>query len=210
MENVPDVIGVKNIEHFRAWRDKLEDIGYKNYYQILNAKDFGIPQNRERCFMISILGDYFYEFPEPIKLEKRLKDLLEEEVDEKYYLSETAILGSLNTNFKSSQLKNKVPKNGIVPTICARDYKDPKIVQLEVGGGVESTTPKIIRYGKVYEIVKNSENFIQWYQEGRLDMETRAWKVEKIAPTLTTGCEKILIIETRSENGNKNKVKDKK
>ncbi len=135
MENVPDVVGTKNIEHFRSWRDRLEELGYKNYYKVLNAKDYGIPQNRERCFMISILGDYFYEFPEPVKLEKRLKDLLEEEVDEKYYLSETAILGSLNTNFKSSQLKNKAPKDGIVPTICARDYKDAKIVQLEVGGG---------------------------------------------------------------------------
>lgn len=88
MENVPQVIGQKNIEHFAKWQEKLESLGYKNKWQVLNAKDFGIPQNRERCFMVSILGDYYYEFPKPMKLEKRLKDLLENEVDGKYYLSD--------------------------------------------------------------------------------------------------------------------------
>ncbi len=194
MENVPDVIGTKNIKHFAEWIDKLETLGYKNYWKILNAKDFGIPQNRARCFMISILGDYFYEFPNSAKLELRLKDLLEENVDEKYYLSDVAIEGAINTNFKSSQLQNKIPKDGIVSTICARDYKDPKVVQLEKSGG-DGDTPKIIISGKNFDIIKNSNNFIQWYQKGRLDMETRAWKIDKIAPTLTTGCEKIRILE---------------
>ena len=128
MENVPDVIGTKNIQHFAKWLQKLESIGYKCYWRVLNAKDYGVPQNRERCFMISLLGDYYYEFPQTIKLEHRLKDLLEDEVDEKYYLSDKAIQGSLNTNFQSSKLENKIPKNGIVPTIMARDYKDPKCV----------------------------------------------------------------------------------
>lgn len=133
MENVPDVIGTKNIEHFRNWRDKLESLGYKCYYKVLNAKDFGVPQNRERCFMVSILGDYYYQFPEKIKLEKRLKDLLEENVDEKYYLSEKALQGAINTNFCCSKLENRLSKDGIVPTICARDYKDPKLVEITSG-----------------------------------------------------------------------------
>ncbi len=60
------------------------------------------------------------------------------------------------------------------------------------GGGVIGNTPKITLNGKTFDIVKNTENFIQWYHPGRLDMETRAWKDDKIAPTLTTGCEKIL------------------
>lgn len=128
MENVPEVIGSKNIKHFAKWLEKLESLGYHCYWKILNAKDFGIPQNRERCFMVSILGDYYYEFPEPIKLEHRLKDLLEENVDEKYYLSDKALLGSINTKFNTSKLENKLPKNGICPTIRARDYKDPKCV----------------------------------------------------------------------------------
>lgn len=91
MENVPQVIGQKNIEHFAKWQEKLESLGYKNKWQLLNAKDFGIPQNRDRCFMVSILGDYYYEFPKTMKLEKRLKDMLESEVDEKYYLSDKMV-----------------------------------------------------------------------------------------------------------------------
>ncbi len=91
MENVPEVIGSKNIEHFQEWERKLESFGYRNYCQVLNAKNYGIPQNRKRCFMISILGDYYYKFPKSFKLELKLKDMLEGEVDEKYYLSQKMI-----------------------------------------------------------------------------------------------------------------------
>jgi len=88
MENVPQVIGKKNIENFQLWRKKLEDLGYQNYVELLNAKDYGIPQNRERCFMVSILGEYSYTFPQKKELTLRLKDMLEDEVDEKFYLTE--------------------------------------------------------------------------------------------------------------------------
>lgn len=88
MENVPDVIGTKNIKDFNEWYAFLESIGYQSYYKLLNAKNYGVPQNRNRCFMISILGNYSYTFPRPIPLEKRLKDLLEAEVDERYYISD--------------------------------------------------------------------------------------------------------------------------
>ena len=88
MENVPQVIKANGWEQWQAY---LESKGYSNYCEILNAKDFGIPQNRKRCFMISILGNYNYHFPQKIKLNYLLKDLLENEVDEKYYLSEEKI-----------------------------------------------------------------------------------------------------------------------
>lgn len=131
MENVPDVVGSKNMRHFAAWLAKLESLGYKCYRKILNSKDFGVPQNRERCFMISLLGDYYYSFPEKEKLTIRLKDLLEEEVAEKYYLSQRALQGKINTSFSTSKLKNVLPdKDGICRTIMARDYKDPKCIQL--------------------------------------------------------------------------------
>lgn len=87
MENVTQVHGKKNADSFRQWCDKLESLGYKNYWEDLNAKDFGVPQNRNRTFMVSLLGDYTYEFPEGFPLEIRLKDVLEKEVDEKYYLN---------------------------------------------------------------------------------------------------------------------------
>lgn len=91
MENVPEVIGKKNIKDFQEWVVKLESLGYSNYVECLNSKDYGIPQNRNRCFMISILGDFLYKFPMPFKLQLRLKDLLENNVDEKYYLSNKMI-----------------------------------------------------------------------------------------------------------------------
>ena len=91
MENVPDVIGTKNVQHFASWLSKLDSLGYKNFWQVLNGKDYGIPQNRERCFMVSVLGDFYYEFPSTIPLKTRLKDYLEKEVDEKYYLSQQII-----------------------------------------------------------------------------------------------------------------------
>lgn len=91
MENVPEVIGTKNIKHFAEWVAFLDGLGYRSKWQLLNAKDYGVPQNRNRCFMVSILGDYYYEFPTGRPLDKRLKDLLEDKVDEKYYLKNSQI-----------------------------------------------------------------------------------------------------------------------
>lgn len=86
MENVPQVHGTKNIDDFNLWIDFLKSKGYSNFWQDLNAKDYGVAQNRKRCFMVSILGNEFYEFPKPVKLNKCIKDYLEDEVDEKYYI----------------------------------------------------------------------------------------------------------------------------
>jgi DNA (cytosine-5)-methyltransferase 1 len=150
MENVPDVIGSKNIAHFSKWLEKLESLGYHCYWKVLNAKDYGIPQNRERCFMVSILGDYYYDFPKKIQLENKLKDILENEVDEKYYLSSKAIEGKVSTNFQTSKLEFSIPNNGIVPTLCARDYKDPKCV-------IESDKDFVEIKGRKYPVSKNAE-----------------------------------------------------
>ena len=91
MENVPEVIGANNIKHFAKWLEKLEQLGYKNKWQCLNAKDFEIPQSRDRCFMVSILGDYYYDFPKKKPLKLKLKDMLEDNVDESFYLSERMV-----------------------------------------------------------------------------------------------------------------------
>ena len=88
MENVPQVHGKKNIDSFNEWQDFLQRKGYKNYWQDLKAINFGIPQNRNRTFMVSLLGDYHYSFPKEIKLQCLGKDFIESEVDEKYYLSD--------------------------------------------------------------------------------------------------------------------------
>lgn len=93
MENVPGVCGTKNLAAWNDWLDALEKLGYTNYWKILNAKDFGIPQNRKRCFMVSILGEASYAFPKKLKLRYVLKDFIEKKVDEKYYLSDALVKG---------------------------------------------------------------------------------------------------------------------
>lgn len=87
MENVPQVHSFKNYEDFKDWQNFLSNLGYQNTWADLNAKNYGIPQNRNRTFMVSILGNSFYEFPEPFPLKLKLGDYLEPVVDEKYYLS---------------------------------------------------------------------------------------------------------------------------
>lgn len=129
MENVPQVHGAGNEDNFKEWQFALERMGYTNYWQDLIATDYGIPQIRNRTFMISIKGEYCYNFPSPIPLGKRLKDLLEKEVDDKYYLSERAITGMLNTTFQQGKLESRTPtKEGYVPTLKSRDYKDPALI----------------------------------------------------------------------------------
>ena len=98
MENVTQVHGANNWSDFEAWKKALTQLGYCNFWQDLIATDYGVPQTRDRTFMVSILGDYNYNFPKPIKLEKRLRDLLEEDVPEKYFLSDKQIEQVQNWN----------------------------------------------------------------------------------------------------------------
>lgn len=109
MENVPLVISKSNgnLHNFQLWRSKLESLGYNNFVQLVNSKDHGIPQNRNRCFMVSILGDYHYTFPKKRKLELKLKDMLEDKVDEKYYLSDETV-----QYFIANTEKNRLKGNG--------------------------------------------------------------------------------------------------
>lgn len=95
-ENVKNLLSKKHRHNFDSYLEIMEQLGYANYYQVLNAKDYGIPQNRERVFTISILNsgslkDINFEFPPKQELKLKLKDMLEDEVDEKYYLSEKMI-----------------------------------------------------------------------------------------------------------------------
>jgi DNA (cytosine-5)-methyltransferase 1 len=89
-ENVKNLTGKKFAEQFKLVLESLEQAGYNNYWKVLNAKDFGVPQNRERVFIVSIRKDIdngTFRFPEGFPLELRLKDVLEDEVDERFYLS---------------------------------------------------------------------------------------------------------------------------
>ena len=96
LENVKAMVSKKFLPMFNLWQTELERLGYANFAKVLNSKDYGVPQNRERIFLVSIrmdeleglAGKVQYHFPKPFPLEKRLKDVLEDKVDEKYYLSD--------------------------------------------------------------------------------------------------------------------------
>lgn len=114
LENVKGLVSKKFMPDFQRWLDKLEQLGYNNYWQVLNAKDYGIPQNRERVFVVSIRKDVDtkgYKFPSPVPLEKRLKDMLEPCVDEKYYLSADKV-EKLTSQIKIKEISNTVRCGG--------------------------------------------------------------------------------------------------
>lgn len=106
-ENVKNLLSKKHRHNFDAYLEAMEKLGYKNYYQVLNAKDYGVPQNRERVFTVSILGGGDFKFPEPIPLERKLKDMLEKDVDEKYYISDAMMDYFMGVNQKPSKFPRK-------------------------------------------------------------------------------------------------------
>ena len=111
MENVPQVISDANIKDFQLWQKFLEEKGYSNYTEILNAKDYGVAQNRERCFMVSLLGEWNYNFPKPIPLTKTMKDYLEDEVDEKYYINNEKAQKLIDDLISSGKIANRTEQN---------------------------------------------------------------------------------------------------
>lgn len=120
-ENVKNLLSNKHRHNFDAYLQTMKQFGYNNYYQILNAKDYLIPQNRERVFTVSIRNDLDkdFHFPEKQPLKLRLKDLLDKEVDKKYYLSDTQVNRIKTSTYISSNRR-----------IQEKDWEDPKCIQV--------------------------------------------------------------------------------
>lgn len=169
MENVPEVIGTNNSEHFSQWVAKLDSLGYKSKWEILNAKDYGVPQNRARCFMVSWLGNYYYDFPKKVKLEKRIKDILETNVDEKYYLNDDTIERISKWKSQQQPLNHILNDNSCSPCLTAR------------GGGEEHSG--MILYG---EIKCNCVGMLGGKYEKMHDIARRVYDTNGIAPTQHT------------------------
>lgn len=167
MENVKNLVSKKFKPDFDKWCEVLENLGYENHWQILNAKDYGVPQNRERVFMVSILSGGSYKFPEKQELKIRLKDVLEENVEGKYYLSqkvadrfkfkqsqsdsEIIIEGSTAPNFRTIGQRDIVfSTDGIMGSLMATDYKQPKQILLY--------EPKILQVGNTSNPRQNFDN----------------------------------------------------
>lgn len=148
-ENVKNLLGRKHRHNFDSYLSIMESLEYNNYYQVLNAKDYGIPQNRERVYTVSIRKDIDkgnFKFPEKEELKLRLKDMLEDEVNLKYYLNEEQIKKIRTSNFM--QEKKRIQEKDYSDTILARDWKDPKCIRI---GGIFDTEKTKHQAGSVYD-----------------------------------------------------------
>lgn len=145
MENVSALLFKKNLEGFNEIKSKLSEVGYTHYVSKLNAKDYGVAQNRERVFMVSVLGDFQYDFPKPIILKKRLRDYLESEVDNKYYLTPQQLTSLTNYKFESISLDRVNKVNGVCRTLTTMQggHQQPFVLIPDKGGGrIRKLTPK--------------------------------------------------------------------
>ena len=169
LENVKNLVGKKFIKDFERWLSFLNGLGYYSNWEVLNAKDYGIPQNRERVFVVSSLENIHYNFPKQVELKSKMKDLLEEKVDDKYYLSEKLLKCF-------SDMKNR---NGFT-----RGEKfNPKKLEncntafaITTRAGARATDNYIIQLGNL----KNTESFGGNPQTGRV------YSPDGISPCLNT------------------------
>lgn len=148
-ENVKNLLSKKHKHNFDNYIETMNILGYNSYYQVLNAKDYGIPQNRERVYTISIRKDIDngnFKFPEKEELKLRLKDILEDEVEKKYYLSDYKVSKIEKSNFM--QEKKRIQEKDYCDTLCARDWKDPKCVRI---GGIFDTEKLKHQAGSIYD-----------------------------------------------------------
>jgi DNA (cytosine-5)-methyltransferase 1 len=162
LENVKAMVEGKFLPMFNLWQAELSRLGYINFAKVLNAKDYGVPQNRERIFLLSIRDDGdspTYHFPKPFKLDKRLKDVLEQYVDEKYYLSDKLIKSLSRDNGGYKAMKpSEPPYEGTASCLTARMWKmgrsDNYIAVKQVGNIVDDSDIgfKNPQRGRVYSV----------------------------------------------------------
>ena len=162
-ENVKNLISDKHRHNFDNYLNIMSDLGYSNYYEILNARDYGIPQNRERIFTLSIrkkkknVGGYY--FPEKVRLTKRLKDLLEEKVSEKYYLSERLLKYFYENEQRQIENGNgfrfNVSDGNVVAkavTTCAGNRMEDNFIDCVRLGGIFDNGNSKHQAGSVYDV----------------------------------------------------------
>lgn len=134
-ENVKNIVGKEFKETtFKLFEQELQEYGYNTYWKVLNAKEYGIPQNRERVYLILIkkeLDNGKFKYPVGFDNGIRLKDILEDEVDEKYYISNDKVQKILNSEFMQEKLR--IQFGDTCSCLLARDYKDPKCVPVRIG-----------------------------------------------------------------------------
>lgn len=159
MENVPQVHSKKNMEDFNLWIESLNELGYKSVYKDLNTKNFKVPQNRNRCFMVSILDkERKFKMPEDIGLTLRLKDVLEKNVDEKYYLSDKMLtyVSSTNEWYSGNRTNCKINKNP-ASTITTRETNGRADCNNYVSQDLEEENINLRQLGQLYPNTGNPQ-----------------------------------------------------
>ena len=168
-ENVKNLLSKKHRHNFDAYLEAMERLGYKNFYKVLNAKDYGIPQNRERVFTVSFIErerEREYEWPSPMPLERKLKDMLDKVVDEKYYLSDRQMEGMINTSFHSYSIKSLLKdEDGEANCLKARFEGNPQLVST---GGTEMQR-KVCNEAVRKGLVKPNDVIEYTYSRARLE-----------------------------------------
>lgn len=150
-ENVKNIVGKKFKDTtFKLFTQELEEYGYNVYWKVLNAKHYGIPQNRERVYLIFIkkeLDNGEFKYPEPFDNGIRLRDILDDDVDEKFYLSQKQINKIKTSTF--TQARTRIQNSECCQTLLSRDFKDPKCVQVgQLYGTNKEPNPQA---GRVYD-----------------------------------------------------------
>lgn len=198
MENVPQVHGTKNREHFDTWVEKLSELGYSNFWQDLNAKDFGIPQNRKRTFMVSILGESTYEFPKPRVLDKKLKDLLEDEVDESFYLSDSKLNKISQWKAHQDPLKDIDKERETCPCLTARGAGEEHSGMVLINEDVYNLKRQLCNKLIENDMVKEGDVIRHSYSNNRLkNGEKNMGRIESqehLSPTLDTRCDCLGVV----------------
>lgn len=169
-ENVKNILSKKHKHNFEAYIETMNILGYNSYYKVLDAKDYGVPQHRERVYTVSIRKDIDngYKFPEPMELKLRLKDVLEDEVEEKYYLSDKM----LNFFYKNEQIQ-KEKGNGFRFGVSDGNVV-AKSVTTRAGSRMDDNFIKCVRIGGIFDTEKSK------HQAGSI------YDKEGLSPTLNT------------------------
>ena len=179
-ENVKNLLSKKHKHNFDNYINKLDELGYNSYYQVLDAKDYGVAQHRERIYTISIRKDIDkgnFEFPEKEQLKITLKDLLEKNVNKKFYISDEKIAKIKNSTFAQEQ--KRIQEKDWSDTLMARDFKDPKCVRI---GGIFDTEKSKHQAGSIYDKNGVSPSLDTMQGGYRQPMIESSEKIRKITP----------------------------
>ena len=209
-ENVKMLTSKKFAEQFKIVLDSLEQAGYNNYWQVLNAKDYGIPQNRERVFIVSIRKDIdhgLFQFPESFPLKKRLKDVLENEVDEKFFINlELTRKLVVNDNVTEPQVlrlvRNEYGKEIRKQYECGEVVESwSKMKQYEPRtDGISNTVSTVLKDNTLLIREATKTGYSEAVEGDSVNLEhpnskTRRGRVGKqVAQTLTTSCNQAVVV----------------